>query len=115
MAEPQKELKGLYRNVKISVRALDAIIISCVLVIVFLLALEMRNPGFRVTFNSRGGTDVASQTRMFGETLEPPEEPTREGYTFTGWYRDQACDEQWILESNTVQSDMTLYAGWKLK
>ena len=47
MAEDsQRQLRGLYRNVKISVKTLDTIIIACILVIVVLLAIDLQNPGF---------------------------------------------------------------------
>ena len=77
------------------------------------LVIEMQDPGFTVTFDSKGGTDVPSQSRMYGELLEVPEPPTREGYTFTGWYKDASCDILWNLEQDTVQTDTTLYAGWE--
>lgn len=113
--EPRQEprFRGLYRYVKISVKALDRIIIACIAVILIVVALELRNPGFTVTFDSKGGTDVPSQNQLYGELLDEPEPPTREGYRFTGWYRDVACYEIWSFGSNTVESDMTLYAGWQ--
>ena len=78
-----------------------------------LLALEMRNPGFTITFDSKGGTDVAPQQQMYGEELEIPEPPTREGYEFTGWYTDYACDSPWLQDYYKIESDITLYAGWQ--
>ena len=122
MDEPRKEaptqentpkLRGLYRHVKISVKALDWIIVACIAVIVVVFLLELPNLGFTVTFDSRGGTDVPAQTYMYGDLLELPEPPTREGYAFTGWYTDTACYEPWNVKSHTIQSDMTLYAGWQ--
>ena len=77
------------------------------------VALELRNPGYTITFDTKGGTDVASQTQMYGEPLTAPEPPTREGYRFTGWYKDYNCDEQWDLQNDTVEVDLTLYAGWE--
>lgn len=41
-----------------------------------------------------------------------PEPPTKEGYTFTGWYTDEACTNKYVGE--TVRDDMTLYAGWQI-
>ncbi len=108
------QFRGLYRHVKISVKTLDTIIVCCILVIVAVLALEMRNPGFTVTFDSKGGTDVAAQNQMYGEALKEPDPPTREGYAFTGWYKDSACFEPWRQE-DTIQGDLTLYAGWEKK
>ena len=114
--KPEEELpkfRGLYRHVKISVKTLDRIIVACIAVIVILVALEMRNPGFTITFDSKGGTDVPSHNQMYGELLEVPESPTREGYTFTGWYTDHACFEEWDVETDKIETDMTLYAGWE--
>ena len=111
--EQVPKFRGLYRYVKISVKALDVIIIACLAVILVAFALEMRNPGFTVTFDARGGTDVPAQNQMYGELKLFPEPPTREGYTFTGWYRDPNCDQLWRLEIDIVDTDLTLYAGWQ--
>ena len=111
--EQLPKFRGLYRNVNISVKSLDRIIGVCIAVILIVVALELRNPGFQITFDSRGGTDVPVQSQMYGELLEEPENPTREGYIFTGWYTDTSCYEAWDIDADTVQSDMTLYAGWQ--
>ena len=108
------KFRGLYRHVKISVRALDWIIGICIAVILVVFALEMLDPGFTITFDSRGGTDVAAQKQEYGELLVLPEPPTREGYQFTGWYTDYGCTIAWDAAQQTVQSDMTLYAGWQM-
>ena len=105
--------RGLYRHVKISVKSLDRIIIACIAVILLVVALEMRNPGFTITFDSKGGTDVPAHNQMYGELLDVPEPPTREGYRFTGWYTDSACFELWNVQEDKIEADMTLYAGWE--
>ena len=112
--EQVPKFRGLYRYVKISVKALDRIILACIAVILIVLALEMRNPGFTITFDSRGGTDVPAQNQMYGELLDVPETPTREGYLFTGWYKDHACFDQWTVEIETIETATTRYAGWEL-
>lgn len=116
-SEPQEEqlprFRGLYRNVKISVKALDRVIFACIAVICIVVAMELRNPGFTITYDSRGGTDVMANNQMYGELLEEPEPPTREGYVFTGWYKDNACYELWDVNKDTIESDMMLYAGWQ--
>ena len=110
-----REFRGLYKYVKISVRTLDIIIVTCIAVIILFVAIDLRNPGFTITFDSNGGTDVAAQNQMYGELLEVPENPTREGYVFTGWYLDPACDELWEEDEDKIECDITLYAGWKKK
>lgn len=108
-----RQLRGLYEHVNISVRTLDIIIGVCIAVIIVLVALNLRNPGFTITFDSRGGTDVSAQNQMYGELLSLPEEPTREGYKFSGWYVDYACDELWDVNEDIIESDFILYAGWE--
>ena len=111
--ESKPKLRGLYQHVKIPVKALDWTIIACIAVILVVFLLELPNLGFTVTFDSNGGTDVEPQNYMYGDYLTFPEPPTREGYTFTGWYKDHACDRLWNVEEDTVEQDMTLYAGWE--
>ena len=107
------KFRGLYRHVKISVRALDWVIVACIAAILLVFVLELDNLGFTVRFDSKGGTDVPAQNQMYGELLDVPEPPTREGYLFTGWYKDHACFEQWNVEIETIETDITLYAGWE--
>ena len=107
------KFRGLYRYGNISVKQLDMIIGLCILVIIIVVAIELMDPGFTVSFNSLGGTDVAPQEQMYGDLIEEPIPPTREGYTFTGWYRDSACFVPWDVEKDTVETDTTLYAGWE--
>ena len=106
------KFRGLYRYVKISVKTLDWIIVACIAVILIVFAFEMRSPGFTVSFDSKGGTDVASQDCMYADLVAEPEPPTREGYEFTGWYFDENCQYLWDFETQQVGGDMTLYAGW---
>ena len=44
----KRELRGLYKHVKIPVPVLDAIIIGCILVIIVFLAIDLQNPGFTI-------------------------------------------------------------------
>lgn len=69
--------------------------------------------GLTVTFNSNGGTPVASSTVDPGTLLSPPNPPTRAGYSFTGWYRDAALQTPWDFEKDLVTTDFTLHAGWQ--
>ncbi len=117
MDDPRKEqdnvpkFRGLYRHVNISVKALDRIIIACILVIIIVVAIELMDPGFTVTFDSRGGTDVAAQELEYGEVILEPQAPTREGYTFAGWYMDEALDTPWDFET-PIEGSRELHAAW---
>lgn len=68
---------------------------------------------FTVTFDPNGGklNDNAPQTVAYGGTLTNPGTPTREGYVFTGWYNTDETTA-WDFTTRTVQSNLTLKAGW---
>jgi len=65
-----------------------------------------------ITFDTQGGTPVDSQPAAKNGTVTKPADPAREGYTFGGWYKEAACITAWNFESDTVETDMTLYAKW---
>ncbi|MCM1267979.1 MAG: InlB B-repeat-containing protein [Bacteroidales bacterium] len=67
-----------------------------------------------VKYDMQGhGEALADQLDVkVGSTLEPPTDPTAEGYRFDGWYRDAGCTKAWNFDADIVQSDMTLYAKW---
>ena len=111
--QPESSFRGLYRHVKISVKTLDKMIIGGILAIVLILGYGIANNGYTVTFDSKGGTDVIAQDKMYGDHVDMPEPPTREGYVFTGWYADENCVNVWDLENYIVNDDLTLYAGWE--
>ena len=65
-----------------------------------------------VTFVSNGGSEVEPQKVQFGEKIKKPADPVREGYSFNGWYADLDRTQLWNFDTDTVQGNMTLYAGW---
>jgi uncharacterized repeat protein (TIGR02543 family) len=107
----EKKLRGLYRHVKISVKTLDRIIVAGLIAIVLVLIFAVRHGGYTISFDANGGTDVASQSLVYGDLVEEPEPPTREGYTFSGWFSDEALETPWDFDT-PVSASMELYAGW---
>lgn len=69
------------------------------------------NAGVKVSFNAGEGSKVDFQTTTANGSVAKPADPTREGYTFAGWYTDEACTEAYDF-SAAVTADMTLYAKW---
>lgn len=74
-------------------------------------ALFKLNAGVKVSFNAGEGSKVDFQTTAASGSVTKPADPTREGYTFAGWYTDEACTEAYDF-SAAVTADMTLYAKW---
>ena len=72
-------------------------------------------PLFDVQFdpNTRNAVSGMPQTQQIGysEQAAEPAEPKRPGYTFTGWYTEEACETGYDFK-NPVTGARTLYAGW---
>ena len=63
-----------------------------------------------VTFDSDGGTPVASMTTDYGTAITAPSNPTKTGYTFAGWFVGGA---EKAFDFNTkITGPLTLTAHW---
>ncbi|CAI6079554.1 InlB B-repeat-containing protein [Cohnella sp. JJ-181] len=67
---------------------------------------------YKVSFNSNGGSPVADQTVASGGQAAAPAAPTKDGYTFVGWYSDSALSEAYLFTERQVIANLTLYAKW---
>ena len=61
---------------------------------------------YTITFDTAGGSTVASITQDYGTAITAPADPTREGYTFIGW--DKA------IPSTMPAENVTITAKWKV-
>lgn len=67
-----------------------------------------------VSFDSKGGSQVDSQTVNYGKSVTKPSDPTRDGYKFLGWYADEAYQTAYNFDATvTEMSPFTLYAKWE--
>ena len=66
----------------------------------------------KLTFNSNGGSAVSEiQMESYNEVATKPADPTRNGYTFDGWYCESTFDNPVDWTAGITRS-MTLYAKW---
>jgi uncharacterized repeat protein (TIGR02543 family) len=65
---------------------------------------------YTVTFNTDGGSEVASQDVESGGRPVKPDNPTKDGYVFAGWYFEGLMNPYSF--SMPIQSDRTIYAKW---
>ena len=110
--EPNEEVVGVYVEVK-SLFACRA------------LAEGEQNKEYAVTYVVNNGTPVVeTQFVTKGAKATAPTAPTREGYTFGGWYKETECINEWIFDVDTlpeisyddknevVFQETELYAKW---
>ena len=64
---------------------------------------------YTITFATAGGSSIDSIVVKENDMITKPDNPTKEGYTFLGWYID---DEEFNFE-DLVKSDLTLVAKWE--
>jgi len=66
---------------------------------------------YTVSFETNGANSIDSIIVLGGNTIKLPDNPTKLGYEFLGWFTDQAFNNGFV-ESSPITSDITLYAKW---
>lgn len=68
---------------------------------------------FTVEFQTNGGSTVDSYTDVkFGDKIDKPQNPTKDGYIFDCWMRN---GEEWDFAQNAVTENLVLEARWTLE
>ena len=75
----------------------------------FIAGCSKKTEKYTVTFDSDGGTEIASVQVEKGKKITKPEDPSKEHYVFGGWYLE---DAEWVFESDTVTKNTALTAKW---
>ncbi|MDI9455792.1 MAG: InlB B-repeat-containing protein [Spirochaetota bacterium] len=79
----------------------------------FMLGCSSEPKIHQVTFDSNGGSAVQSVNVTDGARIEKPNDPTKPGYSFKGWYRQNTYHQEWNFSTDVVTADLTLYAKWE--
>jgi len=66
-----------------------------------------------LTFVTNGGSKIASQQIPELSVISQPNDPTRAGYTFVGWYSDAALEIPFVFDTMPEGEDLSVYAKWK--
>lgn len=68
---------------------------------------------YTIHFQSNGGSFVNSITQNYGSTVTAPSNPTRQGYTFAGWYSDGELTSPYTFTTMPAENRV-LYAKWTI-
>lgn len=66
---------------------------------------------YTLSYDSNGGTEYKDERYRRNTVVELDKEPTRKGYTFTGWYADRKLTDE--ITSIKMTGNKTVYAGWR--
>ncbi|MBP3494758.1 MAG: InlB B-repeat-containing protein [Clostridia bacterium] len=79
-----------------------------------LIITSCGGPKYIVTFDPAGGTLAGEATIEVteGDKIPQPENPTKEGYIFSGWFASKSKDSKWDFENDVVTGDVKLTAWW---
>ena len=68
---------------------------------------------YTITFETNGGTAVEPITAIKGAAINAPQDPTREGYNFGGWYTDNdTFQDEYTVPATMPSGSVTVYAKW---
>ncbi|WP_026527950.1 InlB B-repeat-containing protein [Butyrivibrio sp. VCD2006] len=72
---------------------------------------DISNSTYTITYDSKGGTEIAAKAYQYGANIEEPDDPVKEGSVFIGWYTDENCTSLFKFGKMPARN-ITLYAGW---
>ena len=93
-------------------KAIIVAVVIVLLLIIFAAIFILSNQKYTVTFDSKGGTLVEAQEVKKNGTATEPADPTREGYTFLGWYTSETSTVKYDFDTKVVEN-ITLLAKWQ--
>jgi uncharacterized repeat protein (TIGR02543 family) len=68
---------------------------------------------FTITFDENGGTTVTAIKADYNEKITEPNDPTKTGYTFGGWFYDNVTfNNDFDFDEDKITGNITLYAKW---
>jgi len=70
---------------------------------------------FTITFHANGGTPEPQAQTVEKDSKATEPTITKENYTLDGWYKETIFTTKWNFASDTVTTDIDLYAKWTLQ
>lgn len=92
------------------------LLVVAIILVIILLVLVFKFVKYAVKFHSNGGTPSKQKVKARrGEYFTMPENPTRKGYVFTGWYEDENLTRRFLATRIIKRRALHAYAKWSLE
>ena len=85
-----------------------------VFVLIGVIACKNETKLLKLQFDTNGGSEVEAIEAEANARIDKPADPTKEGFTFGGWYSDIDLVEEFEFPERMPSKSMTIYAGWKV-
>ena len=70
---------------------------------------------YTVSFDTKDGSSINSQTVQYNGLISRPNNPSKSGYAFAGWYKESSLSAVWNFAIDKMPANnITLYAKWDL-
>ncbi|MFA5542655.1 MAG: InlB B-repeat-containing protein [Bacilli bacterium] len=93
-------------------------LVLIILLFCVLLVGCTKNKEYVITFNTNGGSEVSSIITDGKSSIDLPNDLTKDGYDFEGWYWDSGFLKEFYNDSlveEPIKEDITIYANWTIK
>lgn len=70
---------------------------------------------YTVTLDANGHGETSTRKVTNNSLVPKPADPVAEGYTFGGWFKESSCSTPWNFSTDTVTSNVSLYAKWEIR
>lgn len=104
--------RGIYGSKDVPIRLLNGLIGVLIAAIIIMIVYFAIHGGYRISFDTDGGNEVAFQKIKYGELVEEPEIPEKPGYEFLYWFQEGVEAKPWDFAGQKIVGDMTLVACW---
>ncbi|MBP5177780.1 MAG: InlB B-repeat-containing protein, partial [Clostridia bacterium] len=88
------------------------LMIALVILLIIIIIILVKFAKYKIKFYSNGGSDVKPVWARKGEHFVMPENPTREGYVFAGWFEDEELTLRFLETEVTARRGLKAYAKW---
>lgn len=99
-----------FKNIALFV-AIGVIALIVIILIVWAIVAHARRKRYKVKYNALGGRFSNGQKVKYSKNYGYPNNPTRKGYQFMGWYTNKKCTRKFNA-SGKYGKCVTVYAKW---